>query len=221
MFSNASFLPDNIWTYIQDNAVDEGDCLVALRRDTEKIPEGEWQIPPEQGQFLAFLVGLINAQNILEIGTFTGYGTLCMAQALPDTGKILTLECTSEYSDIGQKHWDKAGVSDRIELRMGMALETLSSLINDGYSETFDFVFIDADKKEYEHYYEFALQLVRPNGLIAVDNMLWRGAVADPTDQKNSTKTIRKLITKIRDDDRVSASLVPIGDGLMLVRRLK
>jgi predicted O-methyltransferase YrrM len=220
MIPNASFLPETLWSYVQKNAVSESEHLAALRTDTEKIPEGEWQIPPEQGQFLAFLVALVNAKNILEIGTFTGYGTLCMAQALGEGGKIVTLECTSKYSDIGQKHWEMSGVSARIDLKLGMALETLPVLAEAGCLNSFDFVFIDADKKEYDHYYEHALQFVKVGGVIAVDNMLWRGAVVDSRDQKKSTKSIRNLMIKIKNDDRVSSSFVPIGDGLMLVRRV-
>jgi len=221
MVSNASFLPAPLWAYLQDHGVSESPALKALRIETESLPEGEWQIPPEQGQFLAFLVGLMGAKSILEIGTFTGYGTLCMANALPDDGRIVTLECTPMYSDIAEKHWQKSDHARQINLRLGMALESLSGLIDEGLAGTFDFVFIDADKKEYDHYFEFALKLTRIGGLIAIDNMLWRGAVADGGNQKNSTKSIRQLTLKIQDDDRVSSSLVPIGDGLMLARRLQ
>ncbi len=221
MVSNSTFLPDDLWSYLQVNSVTESDNLKNLRDDTAKIPEGEWQIPPEQGQFLSFLVGLTGAKQILEIGTFTGYGTLCMAQAVGNDGRIITLECTPRYSDIGKIHWKHAGLDRRIELRLGMALDILPILISEGFANSFDFVFIDADKKEYEKYYEHALQFVRIGGVIAIDNMLWRGAVADPENQKNSTNSIRRLTQKIRNDERVSSSIVPIGDGLMLARRIK
>ena len=221
MVANTSFLPEGLWTYIQRNCISESEALQALRRETETLAEGQWQIPPEQGDFLSFLIGLTGSTSALEIGTFTGYGTLCMAAALPENGRVVTLEGMSEYSDIAEKHWKISGISERIDLRIGMALESLAVLVNEGMSGAFDFVFIDADKKEYDDYYEYGLQLVRVGGLIAVDNMLWRGAISDPEDQKNSTKSIRRLMHKIRDDDRVSNSLVPIGDGLMLAQRHK
>jgi len=221
MVANTSFLPEGLWTYIQQNSMAESVALRALRRETELLAVGDWQVPPEQGSFLSFLIGLTGAKYVLEIGTFTGYGTLCMAAALPDDGRIVTLEGMSEYSDIAEKHWKTSGVAERINLRLGMALDSLATLVTEGMTDTFDFAFIDADKKEYDEYYEYTLQLVRIGGLIAVDNMLWRGAVADPEDQKNSTHSIRRLMLKVRDDDRVSNSLVPIGDGLMLARRLK
>jgi len=220
MVANSSFLPDELWSYVQRCSMVESDALTRLRRETESLAQGDWQVPPEQGQFLAFLIGLIGARSVLEIGTFTGYGTLCMAAALPDGGRIVTLEGMPEYARIGEKYWNISGVSGRISLRLGMALDTLAELVDEGGADDFDFVFIDADKKEYDAYYEYALQLVRVGGLIAVDNMLWRGAVADFSNQKNSTKSIRLLTEKIRDDMRVSNSLLPIGDGLMLARRL-
>ncbi len=221
MVSNASFLPGHLSTYVQQTCMNESDAMLALRQETEQLPDGEWQIPPEQGQFLSFLVNLIGARTVLEIGTFTGYGTLCMARALPGNGRIVTLEGMSEFPAIGQKYWEQSGVAEQIEVRLGMALETLPRLLDERADATFDFVFIDADKKEYDDYYEYALQLVRIGGLIALDNMLWRGAVADPQDQKNSTNSIRHLTRKIIGDCRVSSSLVPIGDGLMLARRCK
>jgi len=221
MVSNASFLPNYLYSYLQQSGVRESVDLKALRADTGLIPQGEWQIPPEQGQFLAFLIGLMGARLVLEIGTFTGYGTLCMAGALGNDGRIITLEYTPRFPEIGQKYWQQSGYSQRIDLRLGLALETLPKLLNTGYADSIDFVFIDADKKEYDQYYEFALQLVRIGGVIAVDNMFWRGAVVDPENHKNSTKAIRRLMKKIRDDERVSSSIVPIGDGLMLARRVQ
>jgi len=221
MVANTSFLPEDLWTYIQQNSMAESAALRALRRETESLAVGDWQVPPEQGSFLSFLIGLTGAKSVLEIGTFTGYGTLCMVAALPEDGRVVTLEGMSEYSDIAEKHWKTSGVAERIDLRLGMALDSLTALVNEGMTDAFDFVFIDADKKEYDEYYEYALQLVRIGGLIAVDNMLWRGAVADPENQKNSTNSLRRLMLKIRDDERVSNSLVPIGDGLMLAQRLK
>jgi len=219
MVSIASFLPDDLQSYVRQHGARECADLAAIRQETADLPEGEWQIPPEQGQFLSFLIGLTEAKSVLEIGTFTGYGTFCMAQSMPSGGQIVTLECTPRYSDIGRKYWKSAGLDNRINLRLGMALETLRLLLEEGMAGTFDFVFIDADKKEYGEYYEFALQLVRTGGLIAIDNMLWRGAVADSANQKNSTKSIRKLVEKIGSDSRVSFSLIPIGDGLMLAQR--
>ncbi len=174
------------------------------------------QISPEQGQFMALLVQLIGAKKTLEIGVFTGYSALVVAQALPEDGQVIACDVSEEYTAIALSYWQKANVARKIDLRISPALDTLDGLIAAGESGTFDFAFIDADKSNYDNYYERALQLIRPGGLIAVDNTLWYGRVADPDVQDNRTQRIRALNEKVQGDKRVNMSLVPIGDGLLL-----
>jgi len=175
------------------------------------------QIAPEQGQFMALLVQLLGATKTLEVGVFTGYSSLCVALALPPNGKIVACDLSEEYTQVARRYWQAAGVADKIELRLAPALETLDDLLADGQAETFDFAFIDADKINYQEYYERSLQLVRLGGLIAIDNVLWSGRVAEPQFQDKSTLAIRAFNEKLHDDERVSISLVPIADGLTLV----
>jgi predicted O-methyltransferase YrrM len=189
-----------------------------LREDTGRMSNAGMQIGANQGSFMAFLVRLIGAKNCLEIGTFTGYSALTMAAALPPDGRLICCDVSREWTDIGRKAWEEAGVADRIELRLGPAAETLDRLIVHGGAECFDFAFIDADKDNYDRYYEQCLILLRKGGLIAIDNMLWDGAVADPSDTAKSTLAIRALNTKLRDDPRVDFSLIPVGDGIALAR---
>ncbi len=174
------------------------------------------QIAPEQGQFMALLIELLGATKTLEIGVFTGYSSLRVALALPPNGKIVACDVSEEYTAIARRYWQTAGVADKIDLRLAPALETLDQLLASGQAETFDFAFIDADKQNYEGYYERSLQLVRRGGLIAIDNVLWSGQVANPQDQDNSTLAIRAFNDKLHHDERVSLSLVPIADGLTL-----
>jgi predicted O-methyltransferase YrrM len=177
------------------------------------------QIAPEQGQFMAMLVRLLNAREILEIGTFTGYSALAMALVLPPDGRIVACDINDEWTAIGRRYWREAGVAERIDLRLAPALQTLNALLADGGQDRFDFAFIDADKTGYHAYYEACLKLVRPGGLIAVDNTLWDGRVADDSVQDADTCTIRAFNAALHDDVRVDVSLVPIGDGLTLARR--
>jgi caffeoyl-CoA O-methyltransferase len=174
------------------------------------------QIAPEQGQFMALLIQLLGATKTLELGVFTGYSSLCVALALPPNGKIVACDVSKEFTNVARRYWQKAGVADKIDLRLAPALETLDWLLADGQAETFDFAFIDADKQNYTGYYERSLQLVRPGGLIAVDNVLWSGRVADPSVQDNSTIAIRTFNEKLLQDQRITLSLVPIADGLTL-----
>jgi len=189
-----------------------------LRDDTGKMSNAGMQIGANQGSFMAFLVGLIGARNCLEIGTFTGYSALTVAAALPPDGKLICCDVSAEWTSIGRKAWAEAGVADRIELKIGPAADTLDRLIADGHAGRFDFAFIDADKENYGRYYEQCLVLVRKGGLIAIDNMLWDGAVADPENQNDSTVAIRALNTKLREDPRIDFSLIPVGDGIALAR---
>jgi predicted O-methyltransferase YrrM len=177
------------------------------------------QISPEQGQFMSLLVQLIGAKKALEIGVFTGYSSLVVALALPPEGKMVACDVSEEYTSIARRYWEQAGVADKIDLRIAPAIATLDKLIAAGETDTFDFAFIDADKSSYDDYYERALKLIRPGGLIAIDNVLWSGLVADSKIQDNRTKKIRALNEKIHQDERVTISMVPIADGLTLARK--
>jgi predicted O-methyltransferase YrrM len=190
-----------------------------LREETARLPEAQMQIGPDQGAFMALLVRLIGARRTLEVGTFTGYSSLAVAAALPEDGKLIACDVSEEWTRIARRYWQEAGLSGRIDLRLGPAKETLAGLLRDGGADSFDFAFIDADKEEYDAYYESCLKLIRPNGLILVDNALWSGAVADPTKNDPETAAIRALNAKIRDDVRVEACLLTVGDGVMLARK--
>ncbi|MGA7933958.1 MAG: class I SAM-dependent methyltransferase [Kovacikia sp.] len=210
-------LDARLYDYLLSISLREPEILTQLRRETAQTPPGRMQIAPEQGQFMALLVQLIGAQKTLEVGVFTGYSALAVALALPPDGKIIACEVSQEYTAIARRYWQQAGVSDKIDLRIAPALETLDQLLSTGQAGTFDFVFIDADKSNYENYYELALQLVRSGGLIAIDNVLWSGRVADSTVQDKRTNKIRLFNQTLHQDGRVGLSLVPIGDGLTLV----
>jgi predicted O-methyltransferase YrrM len=177
------------------------------------------QISPEQGQFMALLVKLIGAKKTLEVGVFTGYSSLVVALALPADGKIVACDVSEEYTSVARRYWQQAGVADKIDLHIAPALETLDNLLTAGERETFDFAFIDADKGNYDNYYERCLELIRPGGLIAIDNVLWSGKVADTEIQDNQTNKIRALNRKLHEDSRITLSLVPIADGLTLAMK--
>ena len=212
-------LTDALHAYLLARGVREPDVLRELREETAALPMAVMQISPEQGQFMRLLVGLIGAQRILEIGTFTGYSALCMASALPEGGRLITCDIDVEYPSFARRYWSQAGLSDKIESRIGEGVTLLDELIADGMAGSFDFVFIDADKTNLEAYYEKSLVLVRAGGLIAVDNTLWSGKVADPLVTDKATKAIRGFNALVSDDARVELSLVPIGDGLTLLRK--
>jgi caffeoyl-CoA O-methyltransferase len=209
-------LDDALYQYLLDNSLREPEILARLRQETAKHPMSGMQISPEQGQFMALLVRLLGAKKALEVGVFTGYSSLVVALALPPEGKVIACDVSEEYTTIGRRFWQEAGVADKIDLRIGPAVETLDRLLAQGEAGTFDFAFIDADKSNYDAYYERALQLVRRGGVIAIDNVLWSGQVADATVQDTRTKAIRSLNQKIHQDDRVIVSLLPIGDVLTL-----
>jgi len=212
-------LDDRLYDYLLKVSSREPGILRRLRAETLTLPSARMQIAPEQGQFMMLLVQLMAAERILEVGTFTGYSTLCMALSLPPEGRIVACDVSEEWTQIARRYWSEAGVADRIDLRLAPASETMESLLADDQDETFDFVFIDADKENYLGYYETALELVRPGGLIAVDNVLWGGSVADFTKQDKDTEAIRLLNDTLHRDRRVDLSLVPIGDGLTLARK--
>ncbi|BAY36807.1 O-methyltransferase, family 3 [Nostoc sp. NIES-2111] len=209
-------LDKQLYDYLLSASVREPEILWKLRQETANHPNSRMQISPEQGQFMRLLVQLLGAKKTLEVGVFTGYSSLSVALALPADGKIIACDVSEEFTAIARRYWQQAGVADKIDLRLAPGVVTLDALIADGQAGTFDFAFIDADKENYDNYYERALQLVRPGGLIAIDNVLWSGRVADAQIQDESTQAIRALNQKLHDDKRVTLSLVPIGDGLTL-----
>jgi caffeoyl-CoA O-methyltransferase len=218
--SNRTLSLDNaLYAYLLDASLREHPVLARLRAETARHPHVNMQIAPEQGQFMALLVRLMGARRCLEIGVFTGYSSLAVALALPAEGRIMACDVSEEYTAVARRYWAEAGVAERIELRLAPALETLDALLEAGAAGSYDFAFIDADKEAYAGYYERVLQLLRPGGLVAVDNTLWDGAVADPDDQSADTLAIRAFNESLHRDDRVDLSLVPIGDGLTLARK--
>ena len=212
-------LTDELYEYLLSISLREPDLLRRLRDETGKLEDGRMQISPDQGQFMALLVELLGARNVLELGAFTGYSALVMALALPDDGRVLTCDINRERTEVAQKYWDESGLGHKINLHIGPASETLEMLLVNGQAENLDFAFIDADKASLDLYYELCLKLVRPGGLIAVDNTLWHGKVIDPQVTDQDTEAIRAINAKLRVDQRVSLSVVPIGDGLALARK--
>ncbi|MBD2691302.1 class I SAM-dependent methyltransferase [Anabaena catenula] len=212
-------LEKNLYNYLLSVSLREPDVLTQLRQETSQLPMAQMQISPEQGQFMALLVKLIGAKKTLEVGVFTGYSSLVTALALPEDGKIVACDVSEEYTSIARRYWQRAGVADKIDLHIAPALETLDKLLASGEAESFDFAFIDADKGNYENYYERSLKLIRPGGLIAIDNVLWSGKVADSEVQDNQTNKIRSLNQKLHQDSRITLSLVPIADGLTLAMK--
>ncbi|MEH2366438.1 class I SAM-dependent methyltransferase [Nostoc sp.] len=209
-------LDNQLYNYLLSVSLREPEILEKLRQETANHPRSGMQISPEQGQFMSLLVQLIGAKKTLEVGVFTGYSSLSVALALPADGKIIACDVSEEFTAIARRYWQEAGVADKIDLRLAPALKTLDELLATGQAETFDFAFIDADKENYDGYYERSLQLIRPGGLIAIDNVLWSGQVADEQNQDESTQAIRALNEKLHHDERVTLSLVPIADGLTL-----
>lgn len=194
----------------------ETDVAKRLRLETMKLPQAGMITMPDQVAFLAWLVRLIQAKRIIEIGTFTGYGSLAMASAMPDGARLIACDTSREWTDIAQRYWKEAGIADRIDLRLAPASATLSKLLGDGLAGTFDLIFVDADKTGYDAYYEAGLKLLRTGGLIAFDNMLWSGAVADESAKDTDTLALRALNAKICDDRRVDACLLTVADGMIL-----
>jgi predicted O-methyltransferase YrrM len=212
-------LDDRLYNYLLAHSLREPALLRELRAETANLAGAGMQVSPEQGQFMALLVELTGAQRALEIGTFTGYSSLSVALALPAEGQLIACDISEEYTAIARRYWAKAGVADKIELRLGPALASLREMLARAQAGSFDFAFIDADKQSYLDYYECSLQLLRRGGLMAIDNVLWNGQVADPSITDPGTKAIRALNDRVLQDERVSMSLLPIGDGLTLVRK--
>lgn len=217
--SNRSIgLSDELHAYLLGVGVREPEALRRIRERTASLPEHNMQIAPEQGAFMALLVRLSGARRCLEVGTFTGYSSTAVALALPPDGHLVCCDASREWTDLARQAWTDAGVADRIELRIGPAVDTLETLLAEGGAGSFDFAFIDADKPSYDTYVEQALRLVHPGGLIAIDNTLWSGRLTDPSDTQAGTEAIRALNAKLATDERVDLVLVPIGDGLTLLR---
>ncbi len=212
-------LSEALYDYILSASLREADVLRRLREETAQMPMPIMQIAPEQGQFMALVVELIGAKRTLEVGVFTGYSSLAVALALPDDGHITACDVSEEWTAVARRYWTEAGVAHKIDLRLAPAIETLDALLVDGQAGSYDFAFIDAEKTEYADYYERVLQLLRQGGLVAVDNVLWNGAVADPDDDREDTNAIRAFNEKLHADHRVSLSLLPLADGLTLARK--
>lgn len=214
-----TFLPEPLERYLFDALSPRTEVQERLRVETQGHPRAGMQIGPDQGLFLGLLVRMLDARRVVEVGTFTGYSALAMAMALPPGGRIVCCDISEEYTAVARRYWREAGVADRIDLRLGPATETLSRLLQTEGQGSQDLAFIDADKTGYDTYYETCLKLIRPGGIIAMDNVLWSGRVADPAVKDADTAALRALNLKVRDDPRVDAVVLTVGDGLTLARR--
>ena len=212
-------LSRELWDYIRAMSLREPDVLRRLREETAPLPLARMQISPEQGQFMGLLTRLLGARMTIEVGVFTGYSLISVALALPDDGKIIASVVSEEWTSIARRYWVEAGVAHKIDLRLRPAVETLDALLAKGRAGSFDFAFIDADKSNYLNYYERCLELLRPGGLIAVDNVLWHGSVIDPAKQDEDTLAIRRFNLLVSEDERVWVSLLPLSDGLTLAMK--
>ena len=212
-------LPDDVHAYLIEHGVREPELLTRLRAETAQMPNAQMQIAPEQGAFMAWLVETLGVRRALELGTFTGYSSLAVALAMPDDGQITCLDISKEYTDVARRYWREAGVEHKVDLRLGPALASLADLKSEGAAGTFDFAFLDADKEPYPDYYEAILELLKPGGVLLIDNVLADGKVVDPNPASASVQAIQRLNDRIVRDERVSAVLMPIADGLTFVRR--
>jgi predicted O-methyltransferase YrrM len=208
--------PAHVHEYLISQSLREPEILRRLREETAVLPRASMQISPEHGQFMALIIQLMGARRTLEVGVFTGYSSLAVALALPSGGRIVACDVSEEYTSVARKYWKEAGVDHMIDLRLAPALETLHGLIAQGEGSRFDFAFIDADKTNYEGYYECAMELIRPGGLIMVDNVLWSGRVADPAENDADTVALRAFNRKLHADSRVALSMLPLSDGVTL-----
>ena len=212
-------LTDELYQYLLKVSLHETELMAALRKETAKLSMSEMQVSPEQGQFMALLAKLLDTRQVIEVGTFTGYSALAIAQVLPADGKVIACDVSEEWTSMAMRYWEQAGIVDKIDLRLAPALETLDGLLQEERAGSFDMAFIDADKENYLNYYERCLELIRVGGLIMVDNVLWGGSVVDVSNQKSDTVAIREFNEHVQRDSRVDISLVPIGDGLTLARK--
>ncbi|MDT4861369.1 O-methyltransferase [compost metagenome] len=212
-------LDDSLYRYLLDVSLRETPLLKRLRDETAQLANAQWQIAPEQGQFMALLVRLSGARRILEVGTFTGYSALCMAQAMGEEGRMICCDLPGDYNATAERYWREAGLAGRIEQRLAPALDTLAALEAEGQAGSFDLIFIDADKANYPAYLEYALRLLRQGGLILFDNTLWSGRVLEQNPDSEDTRAIQALNLALKDDQRLDLSLLPLGDGLSLCRK--
>ncbi|HEX7338904.1 MAG TPA: class I SAM-dependent methyltransferase [Rhodanobacteraceae bacterium] len=219
MSRHHGFFPEAVETYLHQHTLREPPVLAQLREETARLPNGGMQISPEQGQLMALLVRLIGARRCLEVGTFTGYSSTVVALALPDDGRLVACDVSREWTDIARRCWEQAGVTHKIDLHLAPAVETLDALLANGEAGQFDFAFIDADKTPYIDYYERVLKLLRTGGLVAIDNTLWSGKVAQANVRDDTTNHLRAFNDHLHRDQRIDLSLIPIGDGLTLARK--
>lgn len=210
---------DALYEYLLGASLRDLPVLKRLREETARHPRARMQISPEQGQFMQLLVKLMDARRCIEVGVFTGYSSLAVALALPADGHILACDVSEEFTDVARRYWKEAGIESKIELRLAPALETLDARLKAGEASSYDLAFIDADKSNYSGYYERILKLLRPGGLILVDNVLWSGAVIDKKDASDDTVAIRAFNIALQKDERVDLSMLPVGDGLTLARK--
>jgi len=210
-------IDDRIYDYLCDVSVKEPELLRQLREETATLEYSVMQISPEQGQFMSLLIKLLGAQRALEIGTFTGYSSICVASAMPENGRLICCDISPQWTEMAERYWVQAGLEDKIDLYSQPAEQTLQMLLDEGADGSFDFIFIDADKQNYIKYYEMSLRLLRKGGIMAIDNTLWSGAVADPENTEPGTRAIRRFNEMLKADDRVTQSLLTIGDGLTLI----
>ena len=210
-------IDDRIYDYLCDVSVKEPELLRQLREETATLEYSVMQISPEQGQFMSLLIKLMGAQRALEIGTFTGYSSICVASAMPESGRLICCDISPQWTEMAERYWAKAGLESKIALYSQPAEQTLQMLLDDGEDGSFDFIFIDADKQNYIKYYEMSLRLLRKGGIMAIDNTLWSGAVADPENTEPGTRAIRRFNEMLKADDRITQSLLTIGDGLTLI----
>ena len=219
MSTSSIGLNESVGDYIQKFGVREDRDQKLLREVTASHPYSRMQISPEQGQFMALLIEILDAKRCLEVGVFTGYSAMTVAKAMGPAGKVIALDVSEDFTAIAREHWRSAGIEAQIDLRLGPAIDTLEEMLEAGEQNTFDFAFIDADKGNYLAYYDAALQLIRPGGIIGIDNVLWDGSVADPSNIEADTESIRSLNEKLATDQYVTVSMIPIGDGLTLARK--
>jgi predicted O-methyltransferase YrrM len=219
MTSKSIGLPNDVYDYVLAHGVREPEILARLREETASHPMAQMQIEPLQGAIFRLLVELLDARSYVEVGTFTGYSSLAVALAMPPDGRLVCCDVSEEYTNVARRYWTEAGVADRVDLRIGPGVDGLDSLLAEGRASTFDLAFIDADKKSYPDYYERIVQLLRPGGLVALDNVLWGGEISDPTKTDRDTLALRAVNERVRDDERVTQVLLPVADGMTLARK--
>lgn len=218
MTTRTTLISDRTYRYLLNALPPENPVDQALRAETAKRADARMQIAPEQAHLLALLAMTINARNTLDIGVFTGYSALAVARTLPEDGKVVGLDNDQEVTAIAKRYWERADVAHQVDLRIGKALDSLARLEQDKGPNSFDFAFIDADKINYQHYFDHCVRLIRPGGLITVDNVLWSGRVADPAEKDEDTQALKAFNDRLRTDERVDYTIIPIADGLTMAR---